>query len=53
MQTLALVCLIPPPIPRASLLVGSHGHIRIPEYLIYYKKLYYFLLYILYLNIFY
>ena len=40
-------------IPQASLLVGSHGHIRIPEYIIYYKILYYFLLYILYSNIFY
>ena len=40
-------------IPLASLLVGSHGHIRIPEYILYYKILYYFLLYILYSNIFY
>ena len=31
-------------IPRASLIVGSHGHIRISEYILYYKILYYFLL---------
>ena len=44
MQILALVRLI----PLASLLVGSHGHIQIPEYNLYYKIYIIFIIYFIF-----